>query len=274
MGVPHTIPPQAQAIDTDLWNAVAQRPALRRAWHMLDLGIRPESVWEFNSNLEAMTDQERLAAAHAARRLGFLDRTVNAAANTELEHNFKDRYPMPMFGILGQEAINSGLSPHWVYGLIRQESRFMKAARSHVGATGLMQLMPATAKMVGKQLGLSRQQMKDINDPTVNSQLGTHYLSSITQRLDQSPVLGSAAYNAGPGRPASWRSGLTKSISGAAFAETIPFRETRGYVKNVLANALVYGLVYEQKPWTLTELLGTIGAKEATSLGVLCCKKP
>src|SRR5690606_39139001 len=116
-----------------------------------------------------------------------------------------------------------GLDPAWVYGLIRQESRFIMTARSGVGASGLMQLMPATARWVAKRIGMVDFKPAHVNDFDVNTTLGTHYLNIVLQDLGGSQLLASAGYNAGPRRPRNWRATYASPVEGAIFAETIPF---------------------------------------------------
>jgi len=121
-----------------------------------------------------------------------------------------------------------------------------------------MQLMPGTAQLVAKKIGLgpvSRAQMNDIN---TNILLGTNYLSMIYNQFDNSAVLATAGYNAGPGRPSQWRQGLRAPVEGAVFAETIPFTETRDYVKNVLSNTVYYAALFEGRPQSLKARLGYI----------------
>jgi soluble lytic murein transglycosylase len=149
----------------------------------------------------------------------------------------------------------------WVYGLIRQESRFILNAKSHVGASGLMQLMPATARYVAKKIGMEGFTPNQVNDIETNIVLGTSYLNMVLTDLGGSQALASAAYNAGPGRPRAWRSTLTRPVEGAIFAESIPFSETRGYVKNVLSNATYYAAIFEKKPQSLKARLGVVVPK-------------
>jgi soluble lytic murein transglycosylase len=131
---------------------------------------------------------------------------------------------------------------------MRQESRFITNAKSSVGAKGLMQLMPKTASWVAKKIGL-----KDFHPgrapTTPNVTLGTHYLKMVLDELDSHPVLASAAYNAGPGRARSWRD--VQPIEGAIYAETIPFNETRDYVKKVMSNAVYYSALFDGQPQSL-----------------------
>ncbi|HWL73077.1 MAG TPA: lytic transglycosylase domain-containing protein, partial [Burkholderiaceae bacterium] len=136
--------------------------------------------------------------------------------------------------------------------------------RSSVGASGLMQLMPATARYVAKRLNIPNFTPGRVNELDVNLQLGTGYLKMVLDDLDGSPVLATAAYNAGPGRPRAWRASLTKPVEGAVFAETIPFNETRDYVKKVMSNSVYYAALFDpNKTHSLKSRLGTISPKAA-----------
>jgi soluble lytic murein transglycosylase len=215
-----------------------------RAARFYALGLRPEGHREWNFQLRGMNDRQLMAAAEWGRQLGHLDRMVNTSDRTREEHDYQQRYPVPFYDRLQQAAKANGLDPAWVYGLIRQESRFMMDARSSVGASGLMQIMPGTARWIANRLGDKNFTPGQINDLETNLRFGTYYLRYVLDNQEGSPLLASAGYNAGPGRPRAWRGRLTKPIEGAAFAEVIPFLETRGYVKAVLANATVYSAVY------------------------------
>jgi soluble lytic murein transglycosylase len=149
-----------------------------------------------------------------------------------------------------------GLDEAWVYGLIRQESRFVQQARSGVGASGLMQLMPGTARWVAKRIGMKNFSQALVNQLDTNVALGTYYLKYVLDKLDGQPLLATAAYNAGPRRAINWRS--VAPMEGAIYAETIPFTETRGYVQKVLSNAVYYGNRFGQQMQSLKQRLGTI----------------
>jgi soluble lytic murein transglycosylase len=233
-------------------------PAFARMQKFYDLGLRTEGNREWNFAVRTMGDRQLLAAAEHARRIGLLDRTVNAADRTKHEHDFRLRYPSPFAERLVPVARSQGLDPAWVYGLIRQESRFVMDARSHVGASGLMQIMPATAKWIAKKMGERDFTPSQINELDTNLRFGTFYLKTVHDDLDRSPVLASAAYNAGPGRPRSWRGTLPQPVEGAIFAEIVPFNETRGYVKHVLSNAAWYAALFTGEPQSLKAMLGEV----------------
>jgi soluble lytic murein transglycosylase len=162
-----------------------------------------------------------------------------------------------------QYAAPLGLDENWIYGLIRQESRFIMDARSSVGAAGLMQLMPTTARYVARKLNVPNYSHARLNELDVNLQLGTGYLKMVLDDLDGSPVLATAAYNAGPSRPRSWRASLAQAVEGAIFAETIPFNETRDYVKKVMSNTVYYAALSQNRAQSLKARLGVIAPKVA-----------
>lgn len=156
-----------------------------------------------------------------------------------------------------------GLDPAYVYGLIRQESRFITDARSGVGASGLMQVMPATASWTAKKIGLTGFKAHQITDRDTNIAIGTGYLKLVLDDFAGSMPMAAAAYNAGPGRPRAWRgqSGAP-TMEAAAWAENIPFTETRDYVKKVLANTTIYAAMISGKTQSLKARLGLIGPRD------------
>lgn len=241
--------------------AMAANPGFRRAFRFFDMNMRFEGYREWNWQLRKMTERQLLAAAEFARRSNVLDRMVNTSDRTRTEFDFTQRFPSPHHDIMHPATRDLGLDKAWVYGLIRQESRFVQAARSSVGASGLMQLMPATAREVARKIGMLDFSQARINEVDTNILLGTNYLNIVLQSLDGSQPLATAAYNAGPGRPKAWRATLTRPVEGAIFAESIPFAETRGYVKNVMSNATYYAALFENAPQSLKARLGTIAPK-------------
>ena len=125
----------------------------------------------------------------------------------------------------------------------------MSHAASSAGAQGLMQVMPATGRWVARKIGMTDYRRSRLQDPHTNVLLGTSYMRIVLDDLDDHPVLAAAGYNAGPGRAKRWRDG--RSLEGAVYAETIPFDETREYVKKVMANAVIYAALMEGRPQSL-----------------------
>jgi soluble lytic murein transglycosylase len=239
--------------------ASERRPALARALLLRKLDLRVDAVAEWDWALREMDDRQILAAAELARREQWYDRAILTAEKTRDLHNFDLRYLTPYRDLAEAQARQNGLDPAWVYGLMRQESRFVDYARSRVGAQGLMQIMPATSRWIARQLGLGRKAQASMNDPAENIRFGTYYLRHVQDSLQGSAVLASAGYNAGPGRARKWQALVP--LEGAIYVESIPFAETREYVKKVLANAVYYSQRLGLPGRSLKARLGTIPAR-------------
>lgn len=259
------LPTQAKPITPEEIRAVEKQPGIRRALAMYRLDLRPEGVKEWSWALRGMSDRQLLAAAEVAQRNQIIDRSISAADRTKDEHNYKLRFPTPYADKIMPHSDRQNLDKAWVYGLMRQESRFVTNAKSNVGAAGLMQVMPATGKWVANKLGM-KFAPSDLHNPDTNVMLGTTYMRLVLESLDNHPVLASAAYNAGPGRARKWRD--VKPLEGAIYAETIPFSETRDYVKKVMSNAVFYQTVMTGNTPSLKIMLGTIGPKSGQSDGM------
>lgn len=264
MHQPIVIPQKTNVSEEEIVEMGKTHPAFDKAAKLYAMNLRTEGNREWNWELRNFSDRELLAAAEYGKRLGLLDRTVNTADRTKIEHNFSLRFPTPFIEKLGPITQKINLDVNWVYGLIRQESRFIMAAKSHVGASGLMQVMPATGAFVAKKIGLSDYRPSDLSDINTNLLIGSNYLGMVLNDLDNSWGLASAAYNAGPGRPKQWRQSLKKPVDGAIFAETIPLNETRTYVKNVLSNSIYYANLSGKKH-SLKEKLGIVYPSSAIS---------
>lgn len=239
-------------------SAMSDNPGFQLAQKFFKMDWRFEGIREWNWQLRKMDERQLLAAAEYARKVNLLDRMVNTSDRTRNEIDFTQRFPAPFRENVKAATEQLGLDMAWTYGLVRQESRFVMNARSAVGASGLMQLMPATARYVAKKIGLTEYRHGKINSLETNVLLGTNYLNMVLNDLEGSQVMATAAYNAGPRRPKTWRSTLSRTVDGAIFAETIPFTETRDYVKNVMSNATYYAALFEAQPQSLKKRLGHV----------------
>lgn len=245
-----------------------RNPGLTRAILAIKLGLRSEGVreWNYTTNMHTpggMDDRSLLAAADLACRNGLWDRCINTSERTKSFIDVEQRFPTPFRSEVIEQSQRIGLNPAYVYGLIRQESRFVTDARSSVGASGLMQVMPATAQWTARKIGLNQFQPHQINDHITNIAIGTGYLKLVLNSFNGSMPMATAAYNAGPGRPRSWRGQAGDPVlEGAIWAENIPFTETRDYVKKVLANTANYAALLTGQPQSLKTMLGSIGPKE------------
>ena len=246
-------------------DAVMQRPAIRRALAFYRLEMKTEGLREWQYGIRNMDDQELLAAAEAAHSANVPDRAINTAERTLVVHDFTQRFPTPHQTDLAMHARAQGLDEAWVFGLIRQESRFMADAKSRAGAMGLMQLMPATAQWAAKKVSMDRFSLAKVTDIPVNLNLGSFYLRHVLDDLGH-PVLATAGYNAGPGRARRWRA--LQALEGAIYAESIPFTETRDYVKKVMVNAWFYAHQAGARTRRLSEMMGTVPGSGEGGTGV------
>jgi soluble lytic murein transglycosylase len=243
----------------DELRTMGQRVGLRRALELYRLNLRLDANREWAWAVRGLDDRQLLVAAEVARRYEVYDRAIYTADRTVETHDFGLRYVAPYRDVLKAHTAQLELDEAWVYGLIRQESRFISDAKSRAGASGLMQLMPGTAKWVAKKLGLKDWRWSQVTEIDTNVSLGTYYLKHVLDVLDGQPVLASAAYNAGPGRARAWRPDAP--MEGAIFAESIPFNETRDYVKKVMENASYYAHNLTQRAQSLKLRLGVVSPR-------------
>ncbi|ART50746.1 lytic transglycosylase [Acidovorax carolinensis] len=263
-----TTPPAPAPLTAEEKAAARANPGLNRGLYAILLGLRSEGVreWNYTTNLHTpggMADRELLAAADFACQREVWDRCINTSERTKTVTDTTQRFPTPFRNAVVERAQGIGLDPAYVYGLIRQESRFVMDARSHVGASGLMQVMPATARWTARKIGLTNFTADQINDHETNITIGTAYLKLALDDFAGSMPMAAAAYNAGPGRPRSWRNGPV--LDAAIWAENVPFAETRDYVKKVLANTTNYAAMLTGQPQSLKSRLGTVGPRDATA---------
>ena len=267
LGQTLVLPPRPAVLTEAEREAAGGHPGLIRAMHLIALGLRQEGVREWNFSLRGMGDRGLLAAAQVACEKEIWDRCINTSDRTRTEVDIEQRFPTPFRAEVHARSRELGLDPAYVYGLIRQESRFIVDARSIVGASGLMQLMPATARWTARKIGLTNYQADLIVDPALNLRLGTSYLKYVLDDFGGSLAMAAAAYNAGPSRSRKWREGPV--LEPAVWAENIPFNETRDYVKKVLSNSAFYAARLSERPVSLKERLGdTIGPRLAEAPAV------
>jgi len=269
LGQKITVPPRPAPLTPEEKETARLNAGLNRAAYAIAIGLRSDGVreWNYNTNLHqrgGMSERELLAAAQFACDRAIWDRCINTSERTKTEIDFEQRFPMPFREAVAQRSQGIGLDPAYVYGLIRQESRFIMDARSSVGASGLMQVMPATARETARHIGLTGFTASQINDRDTNIVIGTAYLKRVLDDFGGSMALATAAYNAGPGRPRSWRGQAgSPTLEAAIWAENVPFSETRDYVKKVLFNTTNYAAMLTGQPQSLKARLGSVGPRDA-----------
>ena len=249
--------PEEQYTTTDNEvTAIASQPAIKRAVELQRLDMRWEAKAEWVWAIRGYDDKQLLAAAEYATRQKWYDIAITTADSTKSLHDYSLRYPTPYRDLIRSSANDEKLDEAWVYGLTRQESRFMHYAKSGVGASGLMQLMPATAKWAAKKMGLDGYNNDMIHDLSANIQIGTYYMRHTLDLMNGQAVMATAAYNAGPSRAKKWMA--AEPLEAAIYIETIPFAETRNYVQKVMANAHLYAPRLGTKIQSLKARLGQI----------------
>jgi soluble lytic murein transglycosylase len=259
------VPPAPPPPTPDEKALARSNPSLQRALYAIGMGLRSEGVreWNYATNLHSpggMAERDLLAAADLACEREVWDRCINTSERTRQAIDFSQRFPMPLQDSVVPRSRAINLDPAFVYGLIRQESRFIMDARSHVGASGLMQVMPATARWTARKIGLTDFTPGQINERETNIAIGTGYLKLVLDDFAGSMPLAAAAYNAGPGRPRVWRGQAgSPTLEAAIWAENIPFNETRDYVKKVVSNATNYAAILTGQPQSLKARMGSVG---------------
>jgi soluble lytic murein transglycosylase len=224
---------------------VINYPAAKRAFEFYHLGRYYEARAEWNYLIRQLTHREKLIAAKVANENQWFDRTIFTLAKVGYLDDVLLRFPKAFDEEINRHASNEKIAPAWAFAIARRESSFMTDARSPAGARGLMQLMPNTAKSLRKGK-VNRNYLLNADN---NIELGTRYLKKLLDKNSGNQVLATAAYNAGPHRVKTWLKDL-KSIPADIWIETIPFKETRNYVKSVLA----YQEIYQHEPGQVSQL--------------------
>ncbi len=203
-----------------------------RAQEFFYVDLKREARSEWQAAINKFNKEQLKAAAVLAHQWQWHDRAIFAAGKAKAFDDMNLRFP-----IVYRKKIEAGAKIHdldiaWVYGLIRQESAFWVDAGSHAGAMGLMQLMPATARNVARQIDLKLPNKQAILDIENNIQMGTYYLRKMFDMFEGNHILAEAAYNAGPGRAKRWAK-ANPCLPADIWIELIPFNETRNYVRSV-----------------------------------------
>ena len=220
-------------------STIINQTNVTRAYEFHMLGQHTNARREWHYAMKLLSPEQRLVAAEVAQEWDRPGLSIRAANSATPHKNFDLRFPMGYSDEVSTYAKKNQLDQGLVFALIRQESLFTPDARSHAGALGMMQLMPATAKLVAQQNNISYRGTRDLLNPAKNIHLGTTYLKQLVNKFDNNEVLAMAAYNAGPHRVAKWIP-EEEALPLDVWIETIPFKETRNYVKHLLSNQDIY----------------------------------
>jgi len=247
-------------VDRKRFDALAGRPGLQRARELYLIGKRLDARREWFHITASLNKEQLRYAALLAHRWGWHDRAILTAAQARYWDDLALRFPLPHRESIFANAARYKLDPALIYGIIRQESAFMEDARSAVGALGLMQLMPATGRQTARSLNIRYGGSRALLKSDQNIRLGSAYLNHLMTRFSGSPVLAAAAYNAGPHRVSRWLP-ADRSLPAPLWMENIPFRETRSYVKQVLAYATIFDWRLSQPLTRLSQRLPDVRAR-------------
>jgi len=243
-------PANSQRLAT-MEDQLSQLPSIQRAGALFIAGDIERAQIEWNLAVRPMNAEQHFAAAHLAADWRWYHKASQSVGWSGRYDELELRYPTPWQDLVTRVSVQHQVEPYWIYGVIRQESGYMTRAISSAGAMGLMQLMPYTAQYLSDKDGLGLTPESDITEPAVNLDLGTRYLAQMMERY-QNPVYATAAYNAGPSRVDRWKDRYPSDLS--VWIESIPFDETRGYVKSVLTYSQIYAN-RDQIDWSLAQWL-------------------
>ena len=239
LGVAYTFDHDSLRPDESVIEELSRRDDLLRARELLLVGLDGRGRSEWDAALAHLSTDQKIQAAVLAHRWGWHSRAIATAASVGHYDDLALRYPLPFRQSFERHATSASIPTTWAFGIARSESLFMRDVRSSAGAVGLMQLMPATGRQVARQIKLTYSGLDTLTDPNQNIRLGTTYLGSMVARYDGNHVLATAAYNAGPHRVDRWlpQSGV---VDARVWIETIPFNETRKYVRRVMAAETIF----------------------------------
>ena len=262
LGKPYQFNHKKAFVDAKIKKQLASRASFKRAMFLFSLDRNRDAKREWYYASRNLSKHQLYAAAQLAKDIYWDFQVISMLSKAKYWNDVEKRFPTAFLEAVKKQAKNNGLDPAWVYGIIRQESAFDYLANSSVGASGLMQLMPATARRVAKMLKLPISKAKEITKPLVNIQFGTKYLAHAYDKLQSQPVLATAGYNAGPHRVKKWlkqRSNMPADL----WVELIPYSETRKYVKRVMTYATIYEFFkLKNNKTTITQRMSTIAKME------------
>jgi len=255
---PEQIIPDKIMPDSNDEAAGRRRAELARAFEFFAIGRLREARREWDFALPRLDAHERRLAADSASRLGWYDRAVYALNQGDDLHLYDLRFPLARRAQIERDAQAAGIDPAWAYAIIRAESAWTSDAHSGADAWGLMQLLPGTAKQLAKVEKVSFSGAADLLDPDLNIRLGTRYLGNMALHYYGSPLLATAAYNAGADPVGRWID-ARDTLEPDFFIETIPYKETREYVARVLAFSVIYDWRLHGSAQALASRLPRIG---------------
>lgn len=272
LGQPLSLCPETLAVDLDIRHSLLADPQLVRAMALYQAGLLGHARATWFRWLVALPDAHQHQAALLASEMGWHDRTVATLASSGMMRAYSLRFPLDHVDEVAQAADQHVVDRALIYGLMRAESALQSDARSPVGAMGLLQLMPSTARAVAKRQGRVLGDINELYDPRTNVALGVAHLAELEERFDGDWRLVAAAYNAGANAVERWlnRDHVPADLARDVWVETLPFHETRDYVPRVLAFATIYEWQMDRAPTVLREHIASNSPAPATGSGFVC----
>lgn len=238
-------------------SAMLASPGIQMAKELFYLGETVDARRQWAWSTRTMNDRDLQVAAVLARQWGWYDRAILTVSKSDNLDDLDLRFPLLYRNMIETNAQQNGLDPSWVYGILRQESAFVVDARSDAGALGLMQLMPLTGRLAGRLINLPIHSNSAILEIANNLRLGTTYLKNVLDANNGHEVLATAAYNAGPNRIKDWLP-ATHALDADSWVDSIPYRETRNYVKNVMGYTTVYAYRLGDSSFHLSQSMAAV----------------
>ena len=221
--------------------ALANGPEMSRVRELMYWNQDNTARSEWANLITSRSVQEQAQLARYAFNQHWWDLSVQATIAGKLWDQLEERFPLAYSDLYARYTSGKDIPQSYAMAISRQESAWNPKARSPVGASGLMQIMPGTATHTVKMFNIpGYSNAAQLLEPEVNINIGTNYLQYVYQQFGNNRIFSSAAYNAGPGRVRTWLNNSGGRIDAVAFIESIPFSETRSYVKNVLAYDAYY----------------------------------
>ncbi|MCP5425730.1 MAG: transglycosylase SLT domain-containing protein [Gammaproteobacteria bacterium] len=257
IGKPYQIVDVPLVVDNVELNVLERLPGLQRAHELFLLQRFWEAGVEWREAIAGLTPAQLQQAAKLAQRWGWDFQAILTLARTDYWDDLTLRFPTPHQQRVIEIARETGMDPAWLFAIQRQESLFRSDARSPAGALGLMQILPTTAEHIAVDAGFQTTTDLDLVQADTNIRLGAYYLRQILGRLQNNVALATAAYNAGPERVIQWLP-IDQASEADRWVETIPYWETRNYVKHVMEYAIIYGRRLNDPPVRLLAHLGEV----------------
>jgi len=238
---------------------LSQRPAVARLKEFYTLNMKLEARRQAYALISTLSPYELQLLATLTHQWGWHNQTIAILGKAKYWDALDLRFPIIYDTAILKAGKKNGLDPSWLFGVARQESAFNPSARSHVGATGLMQLMPKTGKLIARLINQPLKKTSELLNPDRNIQLGSAYLRRMYDKNQHNPVLATASYNAGPHRIKRWLP--THDLPADIWTENIPYTETRRYTQSVLSYAAIFDYQRKQTIIPLADRMPVVKGK-------------